>query len=94
VPLHPTQIYMVLANLLLFFILVFLQGRKRFHGMIFLSYIILYSIFRFIIEFFRGDFRGNFFFDFLSVSQGIGILAVLIAVIVMVKLALSDHAGR
>lgn len=94
VPLHPTQIYMVFANLVLFFILVFLQRRKRFHGMIFLSYIILYSVFRFIIEFFRGDFRGDFFFDFLSVSQGIGILAVLIAVIVMVKLALSTHADR
>jgi phosphatidylglycerol:prolipoprotein diacylglycerol transferase len=94
VPLHPTQLYMVLANLALFFILVFLQRRKRFYGMIFLSYIILYSVFRFIIEFFRGDFRGNFFLDFLSVSQGIGILAVLIAVIVMVKLALSTHADR
>jgi phosphatidylglycerol:prolipoprotein diacylglycerol transferase len=94
VPLHPTQLYMALANLALFFVLVFFQRRKRFHGMIFLSYIILYSVFRFIIEFFRGDFRGDFFFDFLSVSQGIGILAVLIAAIVMVKLALSTHADR
>jgi phosphatidylglycerol:prolipoprotein diacylglycerol transferase len=94
VPLHPTQLYMVGANLLLFFILVFLQRRKRFNGMIFLSYIILYSLFRFIIEFFRGDFRGDFFFEFLSVSQGIGILAILAAVIVMVKLALSSDAKR
>ncbi|MDT8379844.1 MAG: prolipoprotein diacylglyceryl transferase [Desulfotignum sp.] len=94
VPLHPTQLYMVCANLLLFFILVFLQRRKRFNGMIFLSYIILYSLFRFIIEFFRGDFRGDFFFEFLSVSQGIGILAILAAVLVMVKLALSSDADR
>lgn len=94
VPLHPTQLYMVLANLLLFFILVFLQRRKRFHGMVFLSYIVLYSLFRFVIEFFRGDFRGDFFFEFLSVSQGIGILAAVVAVIVMVKLALSTHADR
>lgn len=94
VPLHPTQLYMVCANLLLFFILVFLQRRKRFNGMIFLSYIILYSLFRFILEFFRGDFRGDFFFEFLSISQGIGILAILAAVIVMVKLALSSDAKR
>ncbi len=94
VSLHPTQIYMVVANLVLFFILVFLQRHKRFHGMIFFSYMILYSVFRFIIEFFRGDFRGDFFFDFLSISQGIGILAILIAVVVMVKLALSSHADR
>ena len=94
VPLHPTQIYMVGANLILFLILIFLQRRKRFHGMIFLSYIILYSVFRFIIEFFRGDFRGDFFLEFLSVSQGIGILAIVIAVAAMVKLALSAHADR
>ncbi len=94
VPLHPTQIYMVVANLILFLILIFLQRRKRFHGMIFLSYIILYSVFRFIIEFFRGDFRGDFFLEFLSVSQGIGILAIVIAVIVMVKLALSSRGDR
>jgi phosphatidylglycerol:prolipoprotein diacylglycerol transferase len=94
VPLHPTQLYMVFANVLLFFILIFLQRRKRFNGMIFLSYIILYSVFRFVIEFFRGDFRGDFFFECLSVSQGIGILAALVAVVVMVRLALSAHADR
>lgn len=94
VPLHPTQIYMVAANLILFLILIFLQRRKRFHGMIFLSYIILYSVFRFIIEFFRGDFRGDFYFEFLSVSQGIGILAIVIAVAAMVKLALSSRGDR
>jgi phosphatidylglycerol---prolipoprotein diacylglyceryl transferase len=94
VPLHPTQIYMVVANLILFLILIFLQRRKRFHGMIFLSYIILYSLFRFIIEFFRGDFRGDFFLEFLSVSQGIGILAIVIAAGVMVKLALSSRGDR
>jgi len=94
VPLHPTQIYMVAANLILFLILIFLQRRKRFHGMIFLSYIILYSVFRFIIEFFRGDFRGDFYFEFLSVSQGIGILAIVIALAAMVKLALSSRGDR
>jgi phosphatidylglycerol---prolipoprotein diacylglyceryl transferase len=89
--LHPTQIYMAVANLLVFFLLIWIQRHKRFHGMVFLSYVILYSVFRFIIEFFRGDFRGDFFFGFLSISQGIGIMAVIIAVILMVKLARSDN---
>ncbi|MCF8114161.1 MAG: prolipoprotein diacylglyceryl transferase [Desulfotignum sp.] len=92
--LHPTQIYMAVANLVLFFILIGLQRHKRFHGMVFLSYIILYSGFRFIIEFFRGDFRGDFFFEFLSLSQGIGIIAVIIAVIFMIKLAVSSNADH
>ena len=92
--LHPTQVYMVLANLVLFFILVGIQRHKRFHGMVFLSYVFLYSVFRFIIEFFRGDFRGDFFFDFLSMSQGIGIVAAVIALIFMVKLSRSANADR
>ncbi len=91
--LHPTQIYMVVANLSLFFILVWIQKHKRFNGMVFLSYIIIYSVFRFIIEFFRGDFRGDFFFDFLSLSQGIGALVTIIALILMVKLARSANGN-
>lgn len=92
--LHPTQIYMVVANLCLFFILVWIQKHKRFNGMVFVSYIIIYSVFRFVIEFFRGDFRGAFFFDFLSLSQGIGALVTIIALILMVKLARSANGHR
>ncbi len=85
--LHPTQIYSVVSNLILFFILFWLQRRKRFHGMIFWTYIILYGVFRSIIELFRGDERGTFFVDFLSVSQGIGITFSLVAVIMLFKLS-------
>lgn len=83
--LHPTQIYMAVSNLVLFFILLAVQRRKRFEGMVFLSYVILYAAFRFVIEFFRGDFRGDFFFEFLSVSQGIGIVVSVAAVAVMIR---------
>ncbi len=92
--LHPTQIYMAASNLALFFILVWIQKHKRFHGMVFLSYVMIYSVFRFIIEFFRGDFRGDFFFDFFSMSQGIGIVVFFIALAMTVKLARSSHADR
>jgi phosphatidylglycerol:prolipoprotein diacylglycerol transferase len=77
--LHPTQIYSVFSNLILFFILLLLQKKKRFDGMVFLVYLILYALFRSFIEFFRGDFRGDFFFDFLSLSQGLGISVSVIA---------------
>ncbi|MCP3944401.1 MAG: prolipoprotein diacylglyceryl transferase [Desulfobacteraceae bacterium] len=92
--LHPTQIYMVLSNLLLFFILMWLQKRKKFHGMVFLSYIMLYSAFRSGIEFFRGDFRGDFFFKFLSLSQGIGIVVSFVALVLLIKLSRSANANR
>ncbi|MBT3386954.1 MAG: prolipoprotein diacylglyceryl transferase [Desulfobacula sp.] len=83
--LHPTQIYSVLSNFILFFILMGIQKKKKFNGMVFLSYIMLYSLFRSIIEFFRGDFRGNFIFDFISMSQGIAGMVFLISLILIIK---------
>lgn len=85
VPLHPTQIYSVFSNLILFFILLYIQKKKKFDGMVFLIYIMLYSLFRFIIEFFRGDFRGDFIFDFLSMSQGIGLIVFFIAFVILIN---------
>ena len=94
VPLHPTQIYMVISNLVLFFILLAVQRRKRFEGMVFLSYVMLYSLFRAFIEYFRGDFRGDFFFDFISLSQGIGLVVSVAAMILMVRRLMVCRNGR
>ena len=94
VALHPTQIYMVISNLVLFFILLAVQKRKRFEGMVFLSYVILYSLFRSVIEFFRGDFRGDFFFSFLSMSQGIGLVVSVLALIFMIRRLTSGSSGN
>ena len=94
VPLHPTQLYMIASNFVLFLILLAIQRRKRFNGMVFLSYIMLYSAFRSIIEFFRGDFRGTFFFDFLSLSQGIGLLVSCIALIFMIIKLRTRHGSH
>ena len=77
--LHPTQLYMVISNFILFLVLLEIQKRKRFDGMVFLSYVMLYSVFRAVIEYFRGDFRGDFFFEFLSLSQGIGLVVSCLA---------------
>ena len=94
VPLQPTQLYMIASNFILFLILLAIQRRKSFNGMVFLSYIMLYSLFRSIIEFFRGDFRGNFIFDFLSLSQGIGFLVSCVALIFMIVKLRARHDSR
>ena len=76
--LHPTQIYESLACFLIFFFLLWLAPRKRFHGQVLLTYAVLYSSFRFAVEFFRGDpDRGSVFGGLLSTSQLIAILLVL-----------------
>jgi phosphatidylglycerol:prolipoprotein diacylglycerol transferase len=77
-PVHPTQIYESIACLVIFFILVAIASRKKFHGQVALSYVVLYAIVRFVIEFFRGDLvRGSIFEGALSTSQFIAILMVL-----------------
>lgn len=80
VPLHPTQLYESLGEFINFFILITLRKYKSFNGQLFLTYIILYSILRFIVEFFRGDVGRGFITSQLSLSQGISILMFLVAV--------------
>jgi phosphatidylglycerol:prolipoprotein diacylglycerol transferase len=75
VALHPTQIYESLATLGLFFGLLWLASRKRFHGQVAVSYVAGYAVLRFVIEFFRGDSaRGAVFGGALSTSQFIALL--------------------
>jgi phosphatidylglycerol:prolipoprotein diacylglycerol transferase len=76
--LHPTQLYESLACFLIFFALLFLAPRKRFHGQVVLAYAVLYSVFRFAVEYVRGDpDRGTVFGGLLSTSQLVAVLLVL-----------------
>ena len=70
----PTQLIEALFLFILFFILNFINSHKKFNGQIISLYLIFYGIFRFGIEFFRADPRGNIFY--LSVSQFISIILI------------------
>jgi len=50
---HPSQIYEALKNLFIFMILWFTRNKKMQDGTLFSLFLILYSLLRFIIEFFR-----------------------------------------
>ena len=75
-PVHPTQIYSSILALLLCGTLLAL-GKLHFYrqrsGLVFASFMILYSIGRFMIEFVRTD-EGSFFGTGLTVSQNISIV--------------------
>ena len=86
VALHPTQIYLSLNSLIIFGILLFLRKHKSFDGQVFWAYGILYSIGRFIIEYFRGDDRGFAVQNFLSTSQFIGIFILLFSITMWMRL--------
>ncbi|SRR5256712_2593722 len=86
VPLHPTQLYEAGAELLILIVLLVTERRGRpFPGRTFWLYMLLYSISRFIIEFFRGDERGTVFM--FSTSQFISLLLAPLAIAMLVYLS-------
>lgn len=50
---YPTQLFSSALNFVLFLVLIWLYPRRRFPGQVFMVYIIGYSIYRFIVEYFR-----------------------------------------
>ncbi|WP_424245878.1 phosphatidylglycerol:prolipoprotein diacylglycerol transferase [Elusimicrobium posterum] len=80
VPLHPTQIYEVIANFAIFAVLHVVTEKKHRSGSIVLLYAAMYGALRFIMEFFRGDYRGNFFMGF-SPSQMVSLGLIIGAAI-------------
>ncbi len=80
--LHPTQLYEAGATLLIFVVLLFMHRRRRFDGQVILAYAMLYSVARFIIEYWRDDPRGEIFdlstSQFIAVVMFVGALAVFL----------------
>lgn len=72
VSLHPTQLYESAATFLIFLFLLWLRRRREYPGQVMLMYVVLYAAARFVIEFYRADWRG--WVGPLSTSQFIAIL--------------------
>jgi len=87
-PVHPTQIYSAILAFLLCGTLLLL-GAFRFYqrreGLVFASFIILYSVGRFFIEMIRTD-EDSFFGTGLTVSQNVSIVFCLSGVVLFVYL--------
>ena len=83
----PVSLVESLFNLLLFVVLLFLYNRNIQKSKLIFIYMIIYSIGRFVFEFFRGDeIRGVFFG--LSTSQWISILFFAVGIFAEIKVAL------
>ena len=83
---HPTQLYMVLAELILIAALVVLsKNRKLKTGLVFLLWVAGHAVNRFVIEFYREDDRGALISG-LSISQWISALLFLSALYLLRKL--------
>lgn len=82
----PTQLFSSAFDFVLALILFIFLKKKKNKGNVFALYVILYSIGRFIIEFFRNDDRGSV--GLLSTSQFIAIFTLIfgIALIIIPKI--------
>lgn len=83
-PSHPTQIYSSLANIVIFLILTRLEKLKRGSGFIFTSYIGLYGVYRFCIEFLRSGYSAEIWRYGITQAQLASIIMVLIALGVII----------
>jgi phosphatidylglycerol:prolipoprotein diacylglycerol transferase len=78
VPLHPTQLYEFVVELANFFLLFWLIRHKRFDGQVIGTYLFVYGVARFFLEFLRDDAgRGQLFGTWMTVTQFIAILMVV-----------------
>jgi phosphatidylglycerol:prolipoprotein diacylglycerol transferase len=85
IPLHPTQLYEAGAELLILGLLLATENKGRpFPGRTFWSYMFLYGVSRFIIEFYRGDPRGTI--GAFSTSQFFSLIIVPLAIVMLIVL--------
>jgi phosphatidylglycerol:prolipoprotein diacylglycerol transferase len=72
--LEPTQLFEAAVELANFFILMWMLKRKKFDGQVFASYLILYGVARYFLEYLRDDpGRGSVFGGVMSGTQLISI---------------------
>ena len=80
IPVHPTQVYEIIYNLIVFGVLLGLRNRFRPDGSLFLIYLTLYSLWRIGIDYIREG--TDFLFGFHE-AQVIAIITLIITITLM-----------
>jgi len=79
-PLYPTQLLEAGYIFVVMVFLLLLRARKEFHGQLFVLYLMLYAVGRFVLEYFRGDGSRGFVMEgYLSHSQFIALTLLGVA---------------
>jgi phosphatidylglycerol:prolipoprotein diacylglycerol transferase len=82
-PSHPTQIYAFLANLFIFFLLTRLEKQNRAPGFIFVSYLGLYGVYRFLVEYLRKGYSAQEWLLGLTQAQWVSLVIILASTIIV-----------
>lgn len=84
-PSHPTQIYASLSNLIIFAVLARMQRPPHPTGQVFWAYLVLYGVYRFIVEFWRIGATSSVLALGLSDAQWVSIAMVVVGGISWVR---------
>lgn len=87
--LHPTQLYEMVIDLIIFIVLWNIRKQIKTDGRLFLLYVILYSVGRIFVEYFRAD--KLIYLGSISAAQSIGVFGILTALVLMVTLPSKDR---
>jgi len=90
VPVHPTQLYEVGMSTLIFFLLWRIRGTPRPTGWLFMLWLSLAGLERFLVEFLRA--KDDRFFGLLTMAQMISLGLVAVGVVGMTRLSKSRGA--
>jgi phosphatidylglycerol:prolipoprotein diacylglycerol transferase len=94
IPLHPTQLYEAGAELLILGFLLLTEKRGHpYPGRTFWSYMLLYGLSRFVIEFYRGDSRGTIELLTMSLSTSQFVSLVIVPVSLVMLALLRRRSG-
>jgi phosphatidylglycerol:prolipoprotein diacylglycerol transferase len=98
VHLHPTQLYESLLALVVFFVLLRVDRRKPFEGFLFWLFVILLSVYRFLIDPIRDYDTESIAFQSGAIAftnnQCVGVALALLSLGFMVHLSRRSHVTR
>jgi len=94
VPVHPTELYDALLNLVLYVFLAWLFRRRKFDGQIFATYLVVYAIFRSIAEYFRGDYPTDHVHAGLTSAQLVSVPILVTGLVLGVILSRRGEVKR
>jgi phosphatidylglycerol---prolipoprotein diacylglyceryl transferase len=91
-PLWPAEIWEGQWDLIVFVTLILLKNKKWPSGFLFLSYNIMYSIGRFMLEYLRGD-SPRYAFNWTA-GQWTSFGVIMISLFILAVLVLRDRTGK
>ncbi|HEY3411616.1 MAG TPA: prolipoprotein diacylglyceryl transferase [Armatimonadota bacterium] len=81
-PSHPAMLYSSIAGLLMFGILTAVDKRRKYAGQTFLTFLVLYCVYRFLIEYVRAGVTAVVAVDGLTQAQIASVVIALVALAV------------